>query len=93
LNQSFNFALILGSERSPGYELPGVPAEEALAERSLPAHQVHDGSCPEALLRAAAAIAHRLPCTGFLVARNKETYYCSYFFVIFCLLHEENSTF
>ncbi len=41
---------ILGSERSPGDELPGVAAEEALAERSLSAHQVHDGSRPEALL-------------------------------------------
>jgi hypothetical protein len=41
---------ILGSERPPGDELPGVAAEEALAERSLPAHQVHDGSRSEALL-------------------------------------------
>jgi hypothetical protein len=41
---------ILGSERSPGNELSGVAAEEALAERSLPAHQVHDGSRSEALL-------------------------------------------
>ncbi len=39
-----------GAERSPGHELPCVAAEEALAERSLPAHQVHDGSRPEALL-------------------------------------------
>ncbi len=45
-----NLYFLSGPERSPGDELPGVAAEEALAERSLPAHQVHDGSRPEALL-------------------------------------------
>ena len=30
-------------ERPPGHELPGVAAEEALAEREVAAHQVHHG--------------------------------------------------
>merc|ERR1712107_696660 len=33
-----------------GHELPGVPVEEALAERALPSHQVHHGTCPEIVL-------------------------------------------
>jgi hypothetical protein len=56
-----------GPERSPGHELPGVSAEEALAERSLPAHQVHDGSSPEALLENTACYMHSL-----LIAWNTE---------------------
>ncbi len=52
--------ILSGTERSPGHELPGVAAEEALAERSLPAHQVHDGSRPEALLERTACFVHSL---------------------------------
>ncbi len=59
--------LLSGAERSPGHELPGVAAEETLAERSLPAHQVHDGSRPEALLEKIAFIMHSL-----LIAWNTE---------------------
>ena len=37
-------------EHPLGHELPRVSPEEALAERQVPAHQVHHGTCPEALL-------------------------------------------
>ena len=37
-------------EHPPGHELPGVAAQEALAEREEPPHQVHHGTGPEAVL-------------------------------------------
>ena len=39
-----------GPEHPLGHELPGVSAEEALAERQESAHQVHHGPCPETVL-------------------------------------------
>ena len=39
-----------GPERPSGYELLGLSAEEALAERQVSPHQVHHGQGPEALL-------------------------------------------
>ena len=38
------------AECSPRHEFPGVPAEEALAEREVAAYQVHHGTGAEALL-------------------------------------------
>ncbi len=57
---SKNYLGPTGAERSPGHELPGVPAEEALAERALPPHQVDHGASPEAVLELA------------LISRNTE---------------------
>jgi len=39
-------------ERPSQYQLHGVAAQEALAERPLPPHQVVDGTSPEIVLRA-----------------------------------------
>ena len=41
----------IGPEHSLGHELPGVPAQEALAERQESPHQVHHGTSPETLLK------------------------------------------
>jgi hypothetical protein len=77
------FFLPLGSERSPGDELPGVAAEEALAERSLPAHQVHDGSRPEALLELLHSACLALASSLLEIKRNIITL----IFCFFPLLH------
>ena len=41
----------VGPEHPSGHELPGVSAEEALAEREESAHQEHHGTSAETLLR------------------------------------------
>ena len=40
----------VGPEHPSGHELPGVSAEEALAEREESAHQEHHGSSAETVL-------------------------------------------
>merc|ERR1712024_397223 len=41
----FQMKKVLCLNVAVGHELPGFPAEEALAEREEPAHQVHHGNC------------------------------------------------
>merc|ERR1712105_562698 len=40
----------IGPERAFGHELPGISAEEALAEREVSPHQVHHGPRAETVL-------------------------------------------
>ena len=53
-----------GPERSLGDELPRVSAEETLAEREVPAHQVHHGTCTATVLSCTCTATLRKPsCT------------------------------
>ena len=58
-------------ERPPRHELPRVAAEEALAERAVPAHQVHHGTRSEALLSTAAVDCIYLSIFAFLLTAFK----------------------